>query len=704
MAKNGVNILGTPPDSIDAAEDRERFDELLEKHKIKRPQGFTVMTTKEALEVANRIHYPVLMRPSYVLGGQNMIIAFNDDDIKEYMAIILAQEIENPILIDKYLMGPEIEVDAICDGEDILIPGIMEHIERAGVHSGDSIAVYPAWNVSDKLMERIVDCSKKLAVSLKTKGLVNIQYLIYHDELYVIEVNPRSSRTIPYISKVTGVPMVELATRAMLGEKLSDMGYGTGLYPNSPYIAVKVPVFSFEKLIDVDNHLGPEMKSTGEVLAVANTLEESLYKGLIAAGYTLEKEGGVFITVRDSDKPEIAETAKAFQDLGFEIYATRGTAKTLEQNGISAIVVDKIHEGENNTLKLIESGKIHYVISTSSKGRNPERDSVKIRRKTVDRNIPCLTSIDTANAIASSLKSKYSELSTELVDINDMRKEKQRLEFSKMHGCGNDYIYFNCFDQRIDNPEGLSIRLSDRHFGIGGDGVILIRRSKVADAKMRMFNLDGSEGKMCGNGIRCVAKFMRDNGLVDKDEMDIETLSGIIHVELQRHYGEVVGAKVTMGKAELDPEKIPVALSGDSIIDRTVNIGGKDYNITCVSMGNPHCVTFISNADTFPLEEVGPKFERNEIFPERVNAEFIQVIDKKTLKMRVWERGSGETWACGTGACAAAVAAVLNGYCERNTDITVKLRGGDLVIRYTDDGTVYMTGEAVTVFTGTVII
>ncbi len=704
MAKNGVNILGTPPDSIDAAEDRERFDELLEEHKIKRPQGFTVMTTKEALEVANRIHYPVLMRPSYVLGGQNMIIAFNDDDIKEYMAIILAQEIENPILIDKYLMGPEIEVDAICDGEEILIPGIMEHIERAGVHSGDSIAVYPAWNVSDKLMDRIVDCSKKLAVSLKTKGLVNIQYLIYHDELYVIEVNPRSSRTIPYISKVTGVPMVELATRAMLGEKLSDMGYGTGLYPNSPYIAVKVPVFSFEKLIDVDNHLGPEMKSTGEVLAVANTLEESLYKGLIAAGYTLEKEGGVFITVRDSDKPEIAETAKAFQDLGFEIYATRGTAKTLEQNGIKSIVVDKIHEGENNTLKLIESGKIHYVISTSSKGRNPERDSVKIRRKTVDRNIPCLTSIDTANAIASSLKSKYSELSTELVDINDMRKEKQKLEFSKMHGCGNDYIYFNCFDQRIDNPEGLSIRLSDRHFGIGGDGVILIRRSKAADAKMRMFNLDGSEGKMCGNGIRCVAKFMRDNGLVDKDEMDIETLSGIIHVELQRHYGEVVGAKVTMGKAELDPKKIPVALSGDSIIDRTVNIGGNDYNITCISMGNPHCVTFVNNVDTFPLEEVGPKFERNEIFPERVNAEFIQVIDKKTLKMRVWERGSGETWACGTGACAAAVAAVLNGYCERNTDITVKLRGGDLIIRYTDDGTVYMTGEAVTVCTGTVII
>ena len=278
------------------------------------------------------------------------------------------------------------------------------------------------------------------------------------------------------------------------------------------------------------------------------------------------------------------------------------------------------------------------------------------------------------------------------------------LPFTKMHGIGNDYIYFNCFETKIDDPESLAIKLSDRHFSIGGDGIVLICPSDAADAKMRMFNIDGSEGKMCGNGIRCVAKFMRDNGLVDKDEMDIETLSGIIHVELQRHYGEVVGAKVTMGKAELDPKKIPVALTGDSIIDRKVNIGGEDYNITCVSMGNPHCVTFINNVDTFPLDEIGPKFERNEIFPERVNAEFIQVIDKTTLKMRVWERGSGETWACGTGACAAAVAAVLNGYCEKNTDITVKLRGGDLVIRYTDDGTVYMTGEAVTVCTGTVII
>ena len=267
----GVKILGTQPDSIDAAEDRERFDELLEKLSIKRPSGTTVMTKEEALQSANRTGYPVLLRPSYVLGGQNMIIAYNDADVKEYMDIILSHKIENPVLIDKYLMGLELEVDAICDGKDILIPGIMEHIERAGVHSGDSIAIYPAPHVDDNLKETIIDYTKKLALSLHTVGLVNIQYLYFEGDLYVIEVNPRSSRTIPYISKVTGVPMAELALRAMLGEPLASMGYGTGLYPPSPYKAVKVPVFSFEKLADVDTHLGPEMKSTGEVLGIANT-------------------------------------------------------------------------------------------------------------------------------------------------------------------------------------------------------------------------------------------------------------------------------------------------------------------------------------------------------------------------------------------------------------------------------------------------
>ena len=708
LSDNGIQILGTSADAIDMAEDRERFDELLEKYHIKRPKGYTVMNCEEALEIAEKVGYPVLLRPSYVLGGQNMIIAFNEADVKEYMAIILAQNIENPVLVDKYMMGTELEVDAICDGEDILIPGIMEHIERAGVHSGDSIAVYPAWNISDKMTDTIIKSSRDLALSLETKGLVNIQYLIYDNELYVIEVNPRSSRTIPYISKVTGVPMVDLATRAMFGEKLKDMGYGTGLYRKSPYVAVKVPVFSFEKLINVDNHLGPEMKSTGEVLGLASTLEEALYKGLIGAGYKMKRGGGVFITVRNSDKCEIGDVAKKYADLGFKIYATEGTANYLREYGVNAVSVKKIHEDKNdNTLTLIESGKIQYVISTSAKGRMPKRDSVKIRRKTVERNIPCLTSIDTANALADCLKSKYSQISTELVDINNMREEKMKLKFTKMHGTGNDYIYCSTFDQKIDNPEALAVRLSDRHFGIGGDGIILVCPSDKADAKMSMFNLDGSEGKMCGNGIRCVGKFLYDHGMVDineKDEITIETLSGIKYLKAYTRDGEVKSLRVDMGKAILDPKEIPVAMDKEKVIDEPYTIDGEEYRITCVSMGNPHCVVFMQgDIDHIEIEKIGPKFENDKLFPERVNTEFVKVLDDHTIKMRVWERGSGETWACGTGACAVAVAACENGLCKKGEDITIKLKGGDLVINYTDD-TVYMTGDAEKVFEGTVEI
>ncbi|MEE1218564.1 MAG: carbamoyl-phosphate synthase large subunit [Ruminococcus sp.] len=705
LSDNGINILGTSYDAIDMAEDRERFDALLEKYSIKRPRGVTVMTTQEALDVAAKIGFPVLLRPSYVLGGQNMIIAFNEEDIKEYMAIILAQNIENPILIDKYLQGTEIEVDAICDGEDILIPGIMEHIERAGVHSGDSIAVYPAWNLSDEMTQTIIESSKNLAIELRTKGLVNIQYLIYNDELYVIEVNPRSSRTIPYISKVTGVPMVDLATRAMLGEKLKDMGYGTGLYKKSPYIAVKVPVFSFEKLINVDNHLGPEMKSTGEVLGIAGTLEEALYKGLIAAGYKMKKNGGVFITVRNSDKTEIGEIAKKYYDLGFTIYATEGTTEVLKKYGIDAVCVKKIHESQtDNTLTLIESGKIQYVISTSAKGRIPSRDSVKIRRKTVERNIPCLTSLDTANALADCLKSHYTQHSTELININDMRKEKLTLKFSKMQGSGSDYIYFSTFEKFINNPEALAVRLSDRHSGIGANGVILVCPSSVADAQMKMFNRDGSEGEMCGNGIRCVGKFLYDHGMIDykeKDEITIETLSGIKKLKAYTTDGKVTRLRVDMGKAVFNSEDIPVAIKKDKVVNEPVMIGDKEYNITCVSVGNPHCVVFMDNIDALDIEKIGPEFEFNPLFPERVNTEFVTVLDDHTIKMRVWERGSGETMSCGTGACAVAVAACENGFCKKGEDIKVKLKGGDLIINYTDE-TVYMTGNAEKVFDGEV--
>ena len=377
LADKGVNILGTSADDIDAAEDRERFDELLEQCGIPRPEGFTVMTTKEAVKVADKLGYPVLLRPSYVLGGQNMIIAHSEQDVIEYMGIITSHMIENPVLIDKYMMGTEVEVDAICDGKDFLIPGIMEHVERAGVHSGDSISIYPAQNLSKKVTETIIEYTKRLALALHVSGLVNIQYVVYRGEVYVIEVNPRSSRTVPYISKVTGIPMVDIATKIMFGATLKELGYTSGLYPSGDYVAVKVPVFSFEKLQDVDTMLGPEMKSTGECLGIGRTFEDALLKGLVAAGYDLKKEGGVLISVRDSEKKEMIRIAEKFAGMGFELYATSGTASYLNKNMIATNTVRKISEGSPNTIDLLESGKIHYMISTSEKGRMPARDSVK---------------------------------------------------------------------------------------------------------------------------------------------------------------------------------------------------------------------------------------------------------------------------------------------------------------------------------------
>ena len=425
LDSKGIKILGTSADSIDLAEDRERFEELCDRLNVNRPKGLTVLTEVEALEAAFKLGYPVLMRPSYVLGGQNMIIARNSADIKEYMKIILAQKIENPILIDKYMEGTELEIDCICDGEDVLIPGIMEHVERTGIHSGDSIAVYPAWNFTQKMTDEVVTKSRDMALALGTKGLVNIQWLFYNGNLNIIEANPRSSRTVPYLSKVTGVPMVELATRAMLGEKVRDMGYGINLYRKPNYFAVKVPVFSFEKLMDVDTHLGPEMKSTGEVLGIASSKDEAIFKGFVAAGTKMirpksKHSEGILFSVRQSDLPELPELAKKFTDLGFKLYATSGNADTIERSGMQVERVAKVHENCNeNVMTLLESKKVVYVVSTSAKGRDPVAESVKLRRLAVEHDIDCLTSIDTANALADCLLSNFSVENICLVDINN---------------------------------------------------------------------------------------------------------------------------------------------------------------------------------------------------------------------------------------------------------------------------------------------
>ena len=724
LDSQGIRILGTSADSIDLAEDRERFEELCEKLNINRPKGLTIFTEQEALEATAKLGYPVLLRPSYVLGGQNMIVAFNDDDVKEYMKIILAQGIENPVLIDQYMMGIELEVDGICDGEDVLIPGIMEHIERTGIHSGDSIAVYPSWNLNDVLREKIVRQSKDLAIKLGTKGLVNIQYLIYNNDLYIIEVNPRSSRTVPYISKVTGVPMVELATRAMLGEKIKDMGYGTGLYRIPPYFAVKVPVFSFEKLMDVDTHLGPEMKSTGEVLGIASTMEEALFKGLIGAGYNMKRSGGVLFSVRKTDRYELPELARKFYDMGFKLYATEGNAKTLQDFGMEVTVVNKIHENPNdNLLTLLDSGKIDYVISTSAKGRDPRADSVKMRRHAVERDIPCLTAIDTANALANCLASHYSAENVELININDLRTSKQTIKFTKMQSTGNDFIIIDTREQFINNPGGLAVRLCNRRSGIGADSLVLVGKTEKADASMKFFNLDGSEGKMAGNAIRAVAKYLYDNninGIADKHDkndttvsISIKTASGIKMLTAYKLNGKVSSVMVDMGKPSFTAETLPTTLKEvplnvpglpeKAIVNEQLTVDGMNYDVTCVSVGNPHCVVFCGFVDKVDLQKIGPEFENNPVFPERTNTEFVRVVGPNELKMRTWERGNGETPACGTGACAAVIAAVLNGYCKMNENITVNVRGGKMIVKYTGDS-VYLSGNTELLYEGDITI
>lgn len=735
LDSQGIRILGTSADSIDLAEDRERFEELCEELHINRPKGLTIFTEEEALEATQKLGYPVLLRPSYVLGGQNMIIAFNDDDVKEYMKIILAQGIENPVLIDQYMMGTELEVDAICDGKDILIPGIMEHIERTGIHSGDSIAVYPSWNLNDILREKIINQSRELALALGTKGLVNIQYLIYNNDLYIIEVNPRSSRTVPYISKVTNVPMVDLAVRAMLGEKVKDMGFGTGLYRLPPYFAVKVPVFSFEKLMDVDTHLGPEMKSTGEVLGIASTMEEAIFKGLIGAGYNMKRSGGVLFSVRKTDRYELPDLAKKFYDMGFKLYATEGNAKTISDFGMEVEVVNKIHENPNdNLLSLLDSGKVDYVISTSAKGRDPRADSVRMRRHAVERDIPCLTAIDTANAIANCLKSKYTAENVELVDINQLREEKQKITFYKMDSTGNDFIVINAMNQVVKNPAGLAVRLCDRrNGGIGADSLVLIEESKIADAKMRFFNLDGTEGKMAGNAIRCVGKYLYDNnikGIQEKhgkktdatEKITIETGSGVKTLVLYKQNGKVTSVTVDMGKPLFASEEIPTSLVAvdvpncalneeignavlpkKAVVNAPLIVAENEYRVTCVNVGNPHCVVFSKFVDKEPVAKIGPLFESHSVFPEKTNTEFVRVVGPNELKMRTWERGNGETLACGTGACAAAVASVINGFSPINQDITVKVRGGNLIVKYTGE-TVLLTGNTKMCYQGEVEI
>ena len=697
----GIRILGTSAQSIDIAEDRSKFLDLLESLNIECPRGLSVLTLDDALKAANSLEYPVLVRPSYVIGGQNMIIAYNDDDVTEYMNKILSQKIENPVLVDKYLQGTEVEVDAICDGKDVLIPSVMEHIERAGVHSGDSITVYPPQNINDKLLNKIYDYTRKLALGLNTRGLINIQYVIHNNEVYVIEVNPRASRTIPYISKVTGIPMVDIACHVMLGESLESLSkiYKTGDIP--PYVAVKVPVFSFEKINDANALLGPEMKSTGEVLGIGHNLAEALFKGLVSAGFNInprKQNKGVFISVCQKDRLEIVSTAKLFNDLGITIYATPKTKKAIEGLGIDVIEVKKVSKS-NEIFELLEKGMIDYIVYTCDPGFKAINNYIRLHRRALQLKIASLTSLDTAKALAFILKSRFNEENTELIDINNLRSKPQELPFVKMQGASNDYIFFNNFNEEITCPESLAITVCDRFKGIGGDGIVLIEKSEIADAKIRIFNKDGSEGEMAGNSIRCVGKYLHDKLMIKKENITIETLAGLKKLKLYLFNNEVNLVEVNMGKVMLKGSQIPVKIDKELVVNEDIKVGNKEFKMTCVNVGNPHAVVFVNRVDNFDVSKIGPLFENHPLFPARVNAEFIRVVNKNLIKMRAWERGNGETLACGTGAAAAVVAAYLNGLVNLNEDVVVQVTGGDLIVRY-DGEEVYLTGNASLIYEG----
>ncbi len=702
LDKKGVRILGTPASSIDLAEDREKFDELLERFHIARPKGLTVMTKEEAVHAAETLGYPVLLRPSYVIGGQNMTIAFTQNDIERYMDVILAQNIENPVLCDKYLMGTELEVDAISDGVDVLIPGIMQHIERAGVHSGDSIAVYPPYSLSDAMLKRVVEVSTNLTLSLKTKGLINIQYLIYHNELFVIEVNPRASRTIPYISKVTGVPMVDLATRIMVGAKLKRLGYGTGLYKNSPYVAVKVPVFSFEKLNDVNSQLGPEMKSTGEVLGIGKTIEEALFKGLVSAGFNMKhptkrNPSGIYFTINDQDKFEIVNIVKKFADLGLTFYATKGTAQVIRSLGIECTEVARLSTNDE-IFKLMDDGKIDYIVYTGKTDIESITNYISLHHHAILLGITVLTSLDTTNALADVIAGRYNQFNTELVDINHLRTEKLKLEFIKMHSCGNDYIFFNNMEGRITCPESLAINFADRHCAIGGDGIILVEKSHIADAKVRVFNRDGSDAGLAANAIRIAAKYLYDNNMVGGDVVTLESGGEVAALTVSCFNNEASSVCVNLGQAKLTD----VAMPGISTYKK---YGGSDERAHKVMLGKNHLVIFLDKIDDVDFDDLTQELSAYpELYGDVDFVECVRVVNNVTVRMRVFGKVNGETWSCGTAAASAAVAAIERGDCTKDELITVKVKGGDLFVKINKNGYVEVDGPVKQAFKGIIEI
>ena len=704
LEEQGVRLLGTDAKAISRAEDRELFKEAMAE--IGQPviASDIAETVEGALEVAERIGYPVIVRPAFTLGGAGGGAAANEAELRIIAQTGLDASPITQILVERAIFGwKEIEFETMRDGVgNVIAVCSMENFDPVGVHTGDSIVVAPTQTLADKEFQMLRKASLDIITHLGIVGGCNVQLALNPDsfEYAVIEVNPRASRTVPYISKVTGVPMVDLATRVMVGQPLASLGYGTGLYRQPPYVAVKVPVFSFEKITDANAALSPEMKSTGEVLGLGKNMQEALFKGLVSAGYKVEKEtrGGVLISVNHRDQPEIVNIARKLDEMGYKLYATDGTAREISRLGTDVEIVGKLGK-DNRVFQLLENGRIDYVILTGSTEPIYIRDFIHLNHRCVQLGIPCLTSLDTANALTDILASRYNQRNTELIDICHLRSERQKLKFSKLQTCGNDYIFLENFHGEITCPESLCVTFCDRHYGIGADGIVLMEHSDIADAKIRLFNADGSESATAGNALRCMGKYLYDNGLVKKEDMRIETGAGVREVHLYTANGLVTSACVDMGRASLDAAAFRFAIAEKTVVDYPVYIGGQSFNITCVDVGEPHCVAFCPRIDDVDVEFLGPRFEQAPYFPERINAEFIRVVNPSTIKMRVWERGSGEIMASGTGACAAVVAAVANGMCEKGRDVTVRAAGGDLVVNYTDEK-ITLTGDAKLVYTG----
>lgn len=696
LMANGVRVFGANEDLLGGM-NSAHVKRVLKDFVLELPKCEYANTVDSALAAAEKLGFPLLMRPLRVTSVQNVVVATEEKEVKAYAKRMLDGGAQT-VLLDKFMEGKELEISVISDGKDVLVPAVVQHIERAGVREGDSVMVYPPYDVNDKIITRAVDFAGKIAIALGVQGIVNIQFLVYNNEICVTECSPFASRTLPFISKASGVPVMDIATKVMAGSSLAALGYGSGMCPAPPYFAVKAPVFSFEKLTDANSYIGPRMKSTGEACGIGKTFYEAFYKAFRAAGFEITRKKGVLLSVEKHYLPELPAIARKFESIGVRIYATPDTARYLSAIGIDVETVRGVRENDDGAV-LLDTGKIGFVLYAGSLYDSTVKDYISLHRKALKNGVLCLTSLGAAMSFAKVLRDRYNDANTELVDINNRREKRAVLRFSKMQGCGDDYIFIDNFDGRITSPESLCIAMCDRHYGVGADGVVLIERSKKADARIRIFNRDGSESAMAGNCIRCTAKYLYDKNICTKSSIAVDTVNGVKHMNVYTSGGKVTYVTVNMGKASLYGADIPCTLYAGKIIGENVKIGGRDYKITCVSLGSPHCVVFFDRVEGLDIEDLGKKFLRSPIFPEGVNTEFVRVLDSSTIKMRVYEKVCGETFACGTGACAAVIAACENGYCQKGTDVTVKLNGGDLVVNYTDDN-VTLSGDAKLVYDG----